>query len=399
MIYLDVTSASASPLNMGVQRTVRGVYGHLLKRNNLRLIPLRWDFFGKRYVNLSEREMNFLVNPFASYQSGQTTPGRWQLRSWLGFFLDHLTRGQRVLELKSSMQQEDILFIPDLCWDRRIDGWSSLVQLPGTKVAIFHDAMPLRIPGQAESNDSLFRDYVRALGYLDQVICISNEVREDLNRYWAQLGVAAKPTPLVTWPVPFTGTRPGNLANQQTRHVIYVARLKMRKNHLVLLEACESLWKQGVKFSIDLIGVEDAVMDTLRIVRRVKALANQGYPVRWRKHISDEELNLAYQESSFTVFPSKMEGFGLPILESLWHGRPVICGTNGAIGEVAREGGGCLYVDQNNPAELATALQRLLEDTELYQELYDQAQKRNFRSWADYIQDLEQVLNIGPNAK
>jgi glycosyltransferase involved in cell wall biosynthesis len=144
--------------------------------------------------------------------------------------------------------------------------------------------------------------------------------------------------------------------------------------------------------------VEDAFLDTRRILRRVKSLVAQGYPVQWRKHISDRELSQAYQNSAFTVFPSRMEGFGLPILESLWHGRPVICGKNGAIGEVAEEGGGCLLIDQNNPQKLAEAIQKLLDDAPLYTKLYGQAQARHFRSWDDYGRDLEKVFVSPPVA-
>jgi len=113
--------------------------------------------------------------------------------------------------------------------------------------------------------------------------------------------------------------------------------------------------------------------------------------VRWRQHISDAELTEAYRACSFTVFPSRLEGFGLPIVESLWHGRPVVCGRNGAIGEVAT-GGGCLLIDQNNADELAQAMSTLLHDGKLYDQLYVEAHQRSFRTWNDYGRDLDNVL-------
>jgi glycosyltransferase involved in cell wall biosynthesis len=123
----------------------------------------------------------------------------------------------------------------------------------------------------------------------------------------------------------------------------------------------------------------------------VKALAAKGRPVRWRKHISDDELAGAYRDCSFTAFPSRLEGFGLPIIESLWHGRPVICGSNGAIGEVA-EGGGCHQVDQNSAPQLAAAIRLLLSDSKLYDRLYAEARARTFRTWDDYRRELDLVL-------
>jgi glycosyltransferase involved in cell wall biosynthesis len=389
MIYLDVTSAAASPLNMGVQRTVRGIHSILKMRPDV--VPIRWDFFRKRYASLSPREQGFLVHPFAAYQKAEGAPGGWNLQHLIPKWRDDWSRSKRLLQPGDILREGNTLLIPDLCWDRRIRAWPQFAKMPGRKIAIFHDAMPLRIPGQADSHDALFAEYVRALAQLDLVICISREVEQDLLSYWKKFGVAPKPTCLITWPIPFEEERPENLPNQSARQVIYVARLKLRKNHLVLLEACESLWSAGESFQLDLIGIADAFTDTRKILRRVRELAARGRPVRWRKHISDMELVAAYRDCSFTAFPSRLEGFGLPIIESLWHGRPVICGRNGAISEVA-EGGGCYQIDQNNPVELANAIRLLLSDAALYQRLYMEARTLVFRTWSEYEKDLQSVL-------
>jgi len=389
MIYLDVTSAASSSLNMGVQRMVRGVYA--LLKNRPEVIPVRWDFWNKRYARLSPREADFLNCPFASYQRSTGTPGRWDWRHLLTGWRDDASRSSRGVKHDELLRDGSTLRIPDLCWDSRIRAWRRLAGLPGRKIAIFHDAMPLRIPGQADSHDALFAEYVRSLAHLDLVICLSREVEEDLLRYWKQFGLAPTATRVLTWPVPFDEERPPGAPNQAARQVIYVARLKLRKNHLVLLEACESLWNAGEKFQLDLIGIEDALTDTWKILRRVRRLATQGHPVRWRKHISDAELARAYRDCSFTAFPSRLEGFGLPIIESLWHGRPVICGKNGAIGEVA-EGGGCYQIDQNSAPELAAAIRLLLNDAVVYERLSAEAKSRTFRTWEEYGRDLDAVL-------
>jgi glycosyltransferase involved in cell wall biosynthesis len=80
-----------------------------------------------------------------------------------------------------------------------------------------------------------------------------------------------------------------------------------------------------------------------------------------------------------------MEGFGLPIAESLLHGKPCVCGGNGALGEVAR-GGGCVIVDQTSVDALADGIKTLLLDRQLYAQLSDEARARKFRSWSDYIE-------------
>ena len=390
MIYMDVTSAAATPVNMGVQRTVRGLYSHL--RQRCPVTPVRWDFHGKCYARLSPRETGFLDHPFASYKKSSGTPGRWDLQHWLEDWKDWWTRSSRRLATSAVLHAGNTLLISDLCWDTRICSWAAMGSLRGKKIAVFHDAMPLRIPGQADSHDKLFAEYVRQLAQMDLVICISQEVEDDLLRYWKEFGLTPKPTRILTWPVPFEEERPDNPPNLDAKKIIYVARLKLRKNHLVLLDACEKLWQRGEIFALDLIGIEDAFSDTRKILRRVRELADQGRPVQWHKHISDAELTAHYRDCSFTAFPSRLEGFGLPIIESLWHSRPVICGRNGAIGEVAA-GGGCVLIDQNNSDELAEAMSSLLHDPAHYQRLYDEARHRAFRSWDDYGHEMDALLD------
>ena len=266
-----------------------------------------------------------------------------------------------------------------------------MAKYPGRKLAIFHDAMPLRIPGQADSHDALFKVYVDSLANLDAVICISQEVKEDLLRFWKESNLQPKPIEVITWPVPFDDARPVNSPTRRRARSFTFRGSSSARTTSSFSRPASPLWQKGEKFSLDLIGIEDAFTDTRKILKEMRRLAGLGYPVQWRKHISNIELTEAYRNCSFTVFPSKLEGFGLPIIESLWHGRPVICGRNGAIGEVSA-GGGCYNIDQNNPAELASAIHLLLNDPEVYHRLFEETGRRTFRSWDDYGKDIDPVL-------
>jgi len=390
MIYLDVTSAASSRVSTGVQRVIRGIYAGLADNSEVK--PVRWDFLFHCYSVLSEQEERNLRNPFEK----SATRDRPVDDGWLrggAFVKSQISRSSRRIPNQELLASGNLLLIPDLCWDWRIYSWDRMSVFPAKKVAIFHDAMPLRIKGQALSVDKVFADYVRKLGLMDLVICISSEVEEDLLRYWREFDIPARPTTVLHWPVPFTGTRPKNPPNRQAANLMYVSRLRLRKNHLVLLEACERLWSEKMVFSLDFIGIADTVIDTFFILGKVRKLTKQGRPVRWLGQVSDTELHQAYQNASFTLFPSKMEGFGLPILESLWHRRPVICGNNGAIGEVS-SGGGCLHVDQNDPAQIAAAIRTLLADDCLYERLYHESQERNFRTWNEYFVELRKILGL-----
>ncbi len=80
-------------------------------------------------------------------------------------------------------------------------------------------------------------------------------------------------------------------------------------------------------------------------------------------YISDEELNALYHHAFALVFPSKIEGFGLPILEAQYHGCPVITTTCPAIVETA--GNGALFLRTQSPAEISLAMQSLINSPDL----------------------------------
>jgi glycosyltransferase involved in cell wall biosynthesis len=384
MIYLDVTSAAASRMSTGVQRAIRGIYQVLGAQS---VVPVIWDRQGKCYARLSELEEERLARPFAKGFRITFWPDVQEQFFSVRGLRNRLGKCERRIPMQGFPGAGNILMIPDLCWDSRVESWKNLEAQPGIKAAIFHDAMPLRLPGQSSSRDSLFAEYVRGLGQMDLVICVSREVERDLLGYWEEFGIQPKPTKVMPWPMPFQGDRPEASQSKVPPRLLYVSRLRLRKNHLILLEACEQLWQEGFDFHLNLVGIADAPADTWKILREISRLARQGRPVRWMRHVSDSELARSYNESAFTVFPSKMEGFGLPILESLWHGRPVICGSNGALGEVSF-GGGCLHVDQNDPAALGAGIRRLLTDPYKLASLREEAQRRSFRTWSDYQGDL-----------
>ena len=198
---------------------------------------------------------------------------------------------------------------------------------------------------------------------------------------------------MLLWPVPLTYAKRGRrwLRTSPRRRLLYVARLEAHKNHLRLLDACETLWRQGLNFRLRLIGCLAYPDTAWKILGRVRALQRAGFAVQWQAHVPEDELHAAYRDCTATAFPSLSEGFGLPILESLWHGRPVVCGNNGALGEVAA-GGGCEMVDTRETASITAGLRRLLSDEAHYRTLYTASQNRRFRTWSDYWAEVSDFL-------
>ena len=121
--------------------------------------------------------------------------------------------------------------------------------------------------------------------------------------------------------------------------------------------------------------------------RRVRELQAAGWALVHEAAAGDAAVTAAYAACAFTVYPSRVEGFGLPVRESLAHGKPCVCSARGALGEAA-SGGGCITLSAMNPTELAGAIGRLLAEPAALAELATKARRRPIRTWRDHAADL-----------
>lgn len=85
-----------------------------------------------------------------------------------------------------------------------------------------------------------------------------------------------------------------------------------------------------------------------------------------QKGFKEEELGLFYQKAKCFVFPSIYEGFGIPVLESMACGCPIVLGNHSSFPEVASDAG--FYFDLNNPEDLKNKVELLLSDASLRDE-------------------------------
>lgn len=384
-VFIDVTSSCRSARNSGMQRMTRRIFAELAAR--IPVTPICWNRLGNFYHRLGPGEMEYLKTPFRRYSRPMSHPHSRE--DWLREFqrlLDHVS-----LDLLNLFQEDDVFFVPDMFSDRRMQKLPELARRIGARsVAIFHDAAELQLSLLSRRRMETFRKYIKSLAAFDLVVCISKESRVDLLEFWKRYGVTVRAETFVAgWPLEFHETERSD-AHSTRPVLLYVSSFNARKNHMRLFDATKQLWDNGLEFELQLIG--SSTNWGRRVAFEARRLQALGRPIRWLRHVDDCALHQAYRECLFTVYPSLKEGFGLPILESLWHGKPCVCGGNGALGEVAR-GGGCLIVDQTSADALAAGIKKLLTDQSAYARLCVEARARKFRSWADYIDRLLEHLS------
>jgi glycosyltransferase involved in cell wall biosynthesis len=107
--------------------------------------------------------------------------------------------------------------------------------------------------------------------------------------------------------------------------------------------------------------------------------------------VEDDNLAALYSAADCLVMPSWYEGFGIPVVEAMACGCPVVCSTGGCLPEVA--GDAAVYVNPAEPADIAAGIQQVLEDPVLRATLVQRGLARSKAfSWKHTGQAMDQAL-------
>lgn len=130
-------------------------------------------------------------------------------------------------------------------------------------------------------------------------------------------------------------------------YVFYYGNIEPRKNLPLALDAIEQLRREHPELGFVVAGKpaweSDAILAELHARPWVQYVGRR----------TDEEIRALLHRSAFFLFPSRYEGFGLPVLEAMAAGTPVVCSTRGSLGEVA--GDACFTFDDLEAGRVAEA--------------------------------------------
>jgi len=155
------------------------------------------------------------------------------------------------------------------------------------------------------------------------------------------------------------------------KYLLYVGTLQPRKNVPTLIESYKEFREQHPEFKLVLVGKKGWMFDA--IYAKVQEL-NLEEHVIFTGFESDEALNTLYKNAFCFVLPSFYEGFGIPILEAMSVGCPVITSHASSLPEIGGEA--CLYFDPNDKNDLSEKLEKLIANKQLYATLITQGKKR-----------------------
>jgi glycosyltransferase involved in cell wall biosynthesis len=271
---------------------------------------------------------------------------------------DLVPEGVEALELPARSQLTRMSFgLPRLLRRLRPDLAHFLYAIPpsyrGTSVVTIHDLSFEYLPDVMSRKDRvLFKTQVpRSARRAERVLTGSEWTKRDLLERYGLREDRIVVTPYGVDPA----FRPDG-PRIDGHYALFVGAIQPRKDPLTAVRALALV---NSDLSLILIGPEK--LGAGRVRQEVERLG-LGQRIEWKGHVDWNELATLYRGAAMLVFPSRYEGFGLPVLEAMACGTPVVATTAGAIPEVA--GDAAVLVQPGDPVALAGGIERALADQE-----------------------------------
>jgi glycosyltransferase involved in cell wall biosynthesis len=224
----------------------------------------------------------------------------------------------------------------------------------GRSVVTVHDLSFERDPSWMGARDRIvFKTMVpRSAKRADRIITVSERTKADVIEHYR-----VDPAKVV---VISNGVdahyRPEGARHDGRPYLLFVGALQPRKDPLLAIEALDL---SNADLRLVVVGPDKG---SEQDARRAASRLGVADRVEFAGHVERDELASLYRGAQALVFPSRYEGFGLPVVEAMACGTPVVAAAAGAVPEVA--GDAAILVEPGNAAALAGGIERALADRE-----------------------------------
>jgi glycosyltransferase involved in cell wall biosynthesis len=395
----------------GIPRVVKNLGRQLTARENVDLVPVRWCHHQRAIVHAEQHLLDNLARhggPALRESALASQPIASSAGDWLLI--------AEVPHLHSyDARCPSVSIMAPLGYARR-HGMKSAV--------VFHDILPLTqvndadmralqnmAPSAGTGSDGeecerlRFTVYAQALANADVVFPVSRATGAVLLDWLNQHGYRAESLPPII-PILLPEEIPGvarTIPDPDTpftplgpTEFLTVATVCAHKNQLRILSAFNRLMARKPELDLRLhvvgtVSSDCAVSAGLLAKRSAGRIVVYGF-------LPDEKVSELVYRSRATAFVSLAEGYGLPVAESLWYGKPCLCSNEGSIAEIAA-GGGCLPVNPRSLDEIEGGFEALATNEHVYRGLLRTLATRPMRTWADYaaavVTELDRAASIG----
>ncbi|MCF8069991.1 MAG: glycosyltransferase family 4 protein [Desulfobacterales bacterium] len=262
----------------------------------------------------------------------------------------------------------------------------------GVETQMVHDMTPLLFP-EFHIKDTVKahkRSYRKELAISDFIVCNSNATRNDLLKYYPNYHDKSF--------VSYLGPMNCNLNKEKLSHLFFdniepyllmVGTLEPRKNHNLVFQMLFNHLEIIDKYKIVIVG-RNGWGSRVNELNLFMSKLNQHHQSRilHLDYVTENEKAVLFQNAAMSLYPSLYEGFGLPVIESLQFGVPVVASNCSSLPEVG--GSVAEYCDPNNADSLYQAIRRieirLNEDGAKYkQRCREQSEKFSWKAFTNTI--------------
>ncbi|WP_227375261.1 glycosyltransferase family 4 protein [Haladaptatus halobius] len=266
----------------------------------------------------------------------------------------------------------------------------------GPSVVVVHDMVHRRYP---ETHPMVYHWYLRtfltgSLWRANHVITVSENTKRDVKSYHdvpeSQLTVAYGAANETYRPRELSGETINRLQKKYdlpSEFLLYVGNLEPRKNLVALLRA---LWtfEDDERPPLVVVGQEHLTDEEFAAEYQRCPFTDR---ITFTGYVAEEDLPLLYDLASVFVYPSLYEGFGLPVLEALQSGTPVVTSDRSSLPEIV--GDAALTANPQNPSTLADAIRHLWFDPDVYERYRRRGRQQACRfSWSRTALEIAAVL-------
>lgn len=381
-IFLDTTSVCerGGPHVTGIQRAILGIWSGLIVHGS-EVIPLRMDRHEGRWVRAQASdfsELSVQLLPAGSIPIGPETHPSHAL-PWLGRLRGLLARLGLACPLDPAPAPNDVFLIGAMGWMcRHGDRATRPIARTGAVIApLIHDIYPIVHPEwvDAEFAAKYERWFASLLRQADLAYCVSSFTAAEVNSYCRRAQLPALPMTVVrlgdehALDLGCKGVAAPPCTQGRRRSLVYVSTVDPRKNHQLLVESWRLLASRRPTDCPDLTWVGGGGEYAEGLWERVQDDPALRGRIAWRRDVTDIELASILDECLATIYPSRYEGWGLPVAESLARGRICLAARAASLPEICPAA--TPLFDPDDPAELAELVERLLDDPDWVRHLHD----------------------------
>ena len=376
---LDHTCQSG--FNTGVQQLTRNTFTSFLN-NSCDVVPVKWNVKRACFQEITGTECQTLLL-YCNIDKRHLTA------------LKRVTKGVIIEEIEP-LPYVPLLFVPEVtCINRHAVDLTNYIIAEAERLGlqtsfVFYDATPLERP-ELKLSKAKYISYMEHLGYANFIFPVSDFSKKKLLDFLDNKDVKRKDGQIIQ--TIHLGCSLQHTSDPSTPFftsedfILCVGTIAEHKNQIKLIKAFK-LFKEAHPDNSFKLVIAGNIDDPEKFYKDIPKSAD----IFIMSAPSNEDIVAAYQNCKFTVFPSLMEGFGLPIIESLRFNKPCITANFGAMKEIAQENG-CVLTDTRSTEMLVEAIAKFALDPEFLAKKTAEATEREINTWQDYANNITNILN------